>query len=179
LREFSLLGCLGDVLRMQEGQVRARSNRLVIDAGQDFKLRSDSQRLSQVLIHILTNANKFTSGGRIAVSCAEASCGDLAMVIEDDGIGMDEEELSLAVREFGRVSPSAFISRDQTGTGLGLPISIGLMKMLGGRLDIESRKGQGTRVRLVLPRSAIIEKSPAKVRFSIPIAGRPKLVGVA
>ena len=75
------------------------------------------------------------------------------MTVTDHGTGMDAEELALAVTEFGRLSTSAFISSEHPGTGLGLPISIGFMTLLGGRLEIESTKGAGTSVRIVLPRA--------------------------
>jgi signal transduction histidine kinase len=179
LRDFSLLGCFGEVVRLLEGQVRARKNSLVVEAAEDFKLRSDSRKLGQVFINILSNANSFMNGGRIAVSCSQAPSGELALIIEDNGIGMGEEELAIAMQDFGRVSASAFLSRDQPGAGLGLPISIGLMKLLGGRLDIESRKGQGTMVRLTLPQSAILGKTPVKARFCVPSVARPKLINAA
>jgi hypothetical protein len=53
------------------------------------------------------------------------------------------------------------------------------MKLLGGRLGIESRKGQGTMVRLTLPQSAILGKTPVKARFCVPSVARPKLINAA
>ncbi|MEJ2117005.1 MAG: HAMP domain-containing sensor histidine kinase, partial [Alphaproteobacteria bacterium] len=124
-------------------------------------LETDCQKFSQVLINILSNANKFTDGGIINISGVQESSGNFMLAIEDSGCGMDEEELALAIKDFGRVSKSEFISDGNSGAGLGLPISIGFMRLMGGRLDIESRKGKGTRVCITLPENAVA--GPAQI----------------
>ncbi|MBV9203361.1 MAG: histidine kinase, partial [Alphaproteobacteria bacterium] len=68
---------------------------------------------------------------------------------EDHGIGMNEEELERALQPFGQAKPST--TRNYGGTGLGLPITKGLIEAHGGRLAIESRAGQGTIARIAVP----------------------------
>ena len=68
----------------------------------------------------------------------------------DHGIGMDAGEIETAVTRFGQVA-SAW-SRRHPGTGLGLPLAIGLVELHGGKLAIESEKGVGTTVTFTLPR---------------------------
>ena len=72
----------------------------------------------------------------------------------DHGIGMDEDEIATAVTRFGQVA-SAW-SRKHPGTGLGLPLAIGLVELHGGTLAIESRKGVGTTVTVRLPRDRLV-----------------------
>ena len=75
---------------------------------------------------------------------------DLAVVeFEDHGIGMNEEEQERALQPFGQAKPST--TRNYGGTGLGLPITKGLIEAHGGKLAINSRAGHGTIVRVVLP----------------------------
>ena len=92
---------------------------------------------------------KFTpEHGRVRI---EAQAGEDAMLlaVEDTGIGMSPEEVETAIRPFGQVG-SAFNKRHE-GTGLGLPIAHALTRLHGGELQIDSIKGRGTRVTLILP----------------------------
>jgi signal transduction histidine kinase len=68
---------------------------------------------------------------------------------EDYGIGMNEEEQERALQPFGQAKPAT--TRNYGGTGLGLPITKGLVEAHGGKLAIKSRAGSGTIVRVVLP----------------------------
>lgn len=157
LSRFSLLECLANVNSLLKSQLEERGNWLDLAGIPDLTVESDQQKLTQVFLNILTNANKSMEGGAIRVSAARPSPDGFTVTVTDHGSGMDGTELALAVTEFGRLSTSAFISREHPGTGLGLPISIGFMSLLGGRLEIESAKGEGTSVRIVLPRSAVVD----------------------
>jgi signal transduction histidine kinase len=75
---------------------------------------------------------------------------DLAVIeFEDFGIGMNEEEQERALQPFGQAKPST--TSNYGGTGLGLPITKGLVEAHGGKLMIKSRSGCGTLVRVLLP----------------------------
>ena len=84
------------------------------------------------------------------------------LAVTDRGIGMDEAEIATAVSRFGQVA-SAW-SRKHPGTGLGLPLAIGLVELHGGTLAIESRKGVGTTVDRPPPRGALRAASGARPR---------------
>jgi len=73
-----------------------------------------------------------------------------AFEIEDHGIGMSDDEQQRALQPFGQAQPAT--TRTYGGTGLGLPITKGLVEAHGGTLTISSRAGHGTTVRVVLPR---------------------------
>jgi len=157
---FTLNNCLHEVAQMLGAQIDARGNVLDIAETQDVTLYTDAQKLRQVLINIVSNANKFTDGGRIsvAVSMAGGKPGQdsgLEISVSDNGIGMSEQEQRTALTSFGRIFERTS-EKPQNGTGLGLPISAGFMRLMGGRLDIESRKGAGTTVRLRLPGNSIV-----------------------
>ena len=111
---------------------------------------ADSIRLKQIILNLLSNSVKFTDmGGKIDISCA---IGDKVIItIEDNGIGMDEEGLQAAIMKFGQVNTG--LSRTYEGTGLGLPLSIELAKLMDGSLDIVSELGIGTTVTVTLPKA--------------------------
>lgn len=158
LSRFSLRKCLLDVKSLLKTQLDERGNWLELAGIPDLTISTDPQKLSQVFLNILTNANKSMEGGAIRMSAAQTSADGVVVTVTDHGSGMDADELALAVTEFGRLSTSAFISSEHPGTGLGLSISIGFMTLLGGRLEIESTKGAGTSVRIVLPRCIVADE---------------------
>jgi signal transduction histidine kinase len=113
-------------------------------------LRCDRRSLTQVVNNLVSNAIKFSNPNQtVTVRAAVNAEGELAIVIEDHGIGMNAEDIEMALEPFAQVRSSE--ARNQDGTGLGLHVSKLLMRMHGGRLDIESSLGVGTVVSAVFP----------------------------
>ena len=114
------------------------------------KISVDARRIRQILINLLSNANKFTpEGGKIMIVARANKGGGVTVVVVDSGIGMTQEQISIALTAFGQVQ--SHLSRTQEGTGLGLPIARGLARQHGGDLYIESEPGEGTSAVLTLP----------------------------
>jgi len=137
------------------GMLRERSEKkqltmsVLIDNDLPQKIRSDRGKLFQVLFNIVNNAVKYTTDkGRISFRVWP---GDDAVqiLIEDNGTGMTEEEITHALQPFGQLK-SAFTAGD-AGTGLGLPVAVSFIELLGGDIRIESIKGIGTTVRIRVP----------------------------
>lgn len=116
-------------------------------------VRTDERIAKQILVNLLTNAVKFTpAGGRVAVEVGGADPGGYFMRVEDAGIGMTAEELTVALEPFGRVGD--VLTRQQDGTGLGLFLVQALVRRLGGTMRIESMKDIGTTVTVMIPESS-------------------------
>jgi len=110
----------------------------------------DDLRVKQVLINLLSNASKFTGeGGKIFVVVTADNERMLTCAVSDTGIGMTPEEVTLALKPFAQVQSS--YSRDQEGTGLGLPIAKTLVLQHGGQFHISSQPKVGTTVAFTLP----------------------------
>lgn len=121
-------------------------------------LRADARALKQVLINLLSNAVKFTpSGGRIELSARVSNEGDLLLTVKDSGIGIAQEHLGKAMSLFGQVDSS--LGREYEGSGLGLPLSKGLVELHGGNMRLDSKVGRGTEVIVTLPSSRLIDTS--------------------
>lgn len=148
---FPLRDCVDEVRVLTRLQTETAHNRLMLRDIPDIYVQTDRQKLSHVLVSMIANANNATHEGVVEIGAELAGDGSVTIVIADNGIGMDEDELALAITEFGRAAAPAFVSGGRSGTGLGLPISIRLMQLLGGELRVESEKGVGTTVRLMLP----------------------------
>ena len=110
---------------------------------------SDVKLFRQVVLNILSNAIKFTpQGGKISIKNTICTAGAM-LEISDTGIGMTREELDIARKQFGQVQSAS--GRNQTGTGLGLPLVYRFMELLGGRIEIKSERNVGTTVQLYFP----------------------------
>jgi len=118
-------------------------------------LRGDERRLRQILLNLLSNAVKFShEGEKITVSVDINATGAMAIAVADRGIGMDEDEITMALSRFGQVDNIQ--NRKLEGTGLGLPLTKALAELHGGWLEIESQKGDGTTFRTILPKNRIV-----------------------
>lgn len=114
--------------------------------GSNVTVKGDADKLEQVLANLLTNAIKFTSRGNINFH-SEYSDGKLRIEIRDTGIGMDEETLKRIFAPFERAAQNV----NSEGFGLGLFLTKGLIKVLEGKMDVESEPGKGSVFRLELP----------------------------
>jgi PAS domain S-box-containing protein len=110
-------------------------------------LVGDPLRLSQVLLNLGNNAVKFTERGEVTVTLRVAKRGpgfvDLGFEVRDTGIGIDKAERERLFQPFEQADAS--VSRRHGGTGLGLAISQHLVRLMGGRLDMQSEPGHGSR----------------------------------
>jgi PAS domain S-box-containing protein len=113
---------------------------------------ADEEKLSQILINLLTNATKFTpEGGSVTVSCTRADQ-TLSIQIADTGIGIEEAKLESIFEPFVQVSRQ-FNTQVHSGVGLGLAISRELARAMGGDLTATSVLGKGSVFTLMLPAS--------------------------
>ncbi|MDP9260343.1 MAG: ATP-binding protein [Actinomycetota bacterium] len=112
-------------------------------------VRGDSNRLTQVLDNLVSNAVKFTNdGGTVSVSIS-AENGDVRLVVADTGIGVPLEEQGQVFSRFFRASTATRLAIP--GTGLGLAISRALVEQHGGTITFKSQEGEGTQVVVILP----------------------------
>jgi len=125
-------------------------------------LRGDSRRIKQILLNLLSNAVKFTpSGGTVCVSVERTPDGGLMLRVTDSGIGMKPEDIPLALIPFRQIDSG--LARRHEGTGLGLPLTRALVELHDGQLNLSSRLGEGTEVRVWFPvhRLRETEQAPA------------------
>ena len=128
-------------------------------------LLADPLRLKQIIINLLSNAVKFTpEWGRIRLDAAVQMEGFVTISVSDTGPGMDTTEIETAMSPFGQVD--AGFNKRHEGTGLGLPIAHALARLHGGDLRIQSARGAGTRVSVIIPLATNFK--PGTMRGEIP-----------
>ena len=112
-------------------------------------IRSDRNKVKQILLNLLSNAVKFTpAGGSITID-ATGRDGRVELRVTDTGIGIAKENLDKIFDEFRQVDGSS--TREYGGTGLGLAITRRLVKLLGGEIRVESEIGKGSTFIINIP----------------------------
>jgi PAS domain S-box-containing protein len=118
-------------------------------------LVADRTRLTEILLNLLSNAIKFTEpGGSISIALRRRTEGGVLFEVRDTGIGMSESEIEIALEPFGQIDPG--LCRGQPGAGLGLPLARRFAELHGGSLLVDSEKGVGTTVTLLLPAIRVV-----------------------
>ncbi len=145
LEEHSLSALLRDTLSWLEPQASAKGISLRLEAADVPPVRTDSTRVRQIVLNLLSNAVRFTERGGVTIALGTAQSGSVAIRVSDTGIGMGPEELERIFDEFFQAGAR------NGGTGLGLAISRRLARLLGGDLRAESTRGEGSAFILTLP----------------------------
>ena len=131
----------------------AEQNNLAFRIERDTELAAafvtDEQRLQQILRNLLSNAFKFTDEGSVTLRIMPEAPGIIAFEVEDTGVGIPEDKLSLIFEAFQQADGTT--SRKYGGTGLGLNISREIARLLGGELRVKSTSGVGSTFTLSLP----------------------------
>ncbi|MEH6754787.1 MAG: PAS domain-containing protein [Alphaproteobacteria bacterium] len=113
-------------------------------------MMADERMVRQMLLNLLSNASKFThEGGRIEVESRRREDGGVELIVSDNGVGMDEKDFATVLTPFGQVENA--LSRNYTGTGLGLSLVKSMIELHGGIVEIESALGEGASVKLLFP----------------------------
>ena len=126
---------------------------------------ADPQHLRQIVLNLLSNAVKFTlAGGEVSIGAARRAANDtgeegIEIWVTDTGIGIAPADIAKALAPFGQVRTNA--NTAQQGTGLGLPITKSLTELKGGRFEIRSEPGKGTRVSILFPTGKLLPEKIA------------------
>ena len=139
-----------------ETPVQGRSVRVGGD-GSDAQVRIDRARFRQVLVHLLSNAVKFTGpDGEIDIAFERVPDG-IDLVVRDNGIGIPADKLSFVLEPFGQAEST--YARAHGGIGLGLPIVKSLVELHGGVFTLSSKQGQGTTARVHIPSQRVLPET--------------------
>lgn len=121
-------------------------------------IRADERRMKQVFVNLISNAVKFNQeDGLVSISADTEEDGSKTIIIQDTGIGMTENEITLALEPFRQVRNAqkndVYVNE---GTGLGLPLTLKLVEAQGGTMTVTSVPKAGTSVLLHFPKSKVV-----------------------
>ncbi|MFY7830051.1 MAG: two-component regulator propeller domain-containing protein [Flectobacillus sp.] len=147
-RSFDLRACVEEMLDVFASKASEARLDLMYEIAYNVpqQVIGDDQRLRQVLLNLVGNAIKFTPSGEILVRVhlqgQDADEVELLFEVIDTGIGIPEDKLSRLFKAFSQVDSST--TRKYGGTGLGLVISEKLITLMGGKIGVESKEGEGS-----------------------------------
>lgn len=158
----SLTRSVGLVAPLAEKKGLTLMTRIAGDLGE---VVSDKRRLEQILINLLSNAVKFTETGQITLTAERvddylqeedgAPQQIMRLQVEDTGVGISPEDMPTLFQPFRQIEDR--VDKPHEGTGLGLAISQRLLALMGGRISVESKVGQGSIFTVILPRYGVAE----------------------
>jgi signal transduction histidine kinase len=162
LREdiFDLRNTIRSVRQLTGASIRAGGIAEVFDLDADLPLlRGDERKTKQVLLNLITNAVKFTPvGGCIGIEGHFNPATGLSLTVTDTGIGIARDDIRRVLEPYEQVDSS--LARQHQGTGLGLPLVRSIMELHGGRIELNSEVGVGTRVKVTFPPERAVFESP-------------------
>ncbi len=115
-----------------------------------LEIRSDAQRVRQVLLNLLANALKFTEHGEVVLTM-QTTADEVRMAVRDTGIGIPAHAVAELFRDFHQLDVGD--GKKYAGTGIGLALSRRLARALGGEIEVRSGEGEGSTFTFILPRS--------------------------
>ena len=160
-----LRALIDDIAQYADTLAQRQHNRFELDVlgALPTAVYLDSKRFQQLLLNLLSNSAKFTRDGKMGLRVQARPREDswrLEFDVWDSGVGIEKEEQARIMRAFEQGAPSS------NGHGLGLAIARRIVQHMGGRLQLESRRNLGTRVRF----SVIVKEAPKEL---VPVVARP------
>ena len=154
LETFEVDEVIEEVQSIISPLVEKNNNRLEVEKlyQEKWEITSDRTKLTQILFNLLSNAAKFTVEGTIQLKILEGKEGSVDSVVfqvQDNGIGMTEEQLEKIFNPFDQADTAT--SKDYGGTGLGLAITKSFVEMMSGTIEIESKEKWGSQFLVALP----------------------------
>lgn len=157
LKKFSITELIREVVEMIEPQAVQKNINLSYSAdGDGIDITSDYEKCRHILQNIVANAVKFTETGGVEVTL-EVKNNRAYIAVSDTGIGIAKEHLNHIFDEFRQADGSN--SRKYGGTGLGLAIARKYAELLGGKIEVESIRGKGSRFTLSLPAQPVLPEN--------------------
>jgi signal transduction histidine kinase len=145
---------LQNIIETIHPMLKQNNNAIVVKIDSDLStINVDKLRLRQVLLNLVSNANKFTNNGTIELQAMMCNAGNKQYVeisVRDTGIGISEKDMIAIFNPFTQVDNT--YTRQYAGSGLGLAISQNLCRMMGGDLSVESVLGKGSVFTVSLPK---------------------------
>lgn len=145
--EYDVSSMIHDTINMihQKASAKSLSLTLEVDENLPSRLKGDDVRIRQILLNILNNAVKYTEKGGVTLSVSgkqqeNSLCMNFA--VKDTGIGIKDEDLPKLFEEFRRIEESRH--HNVEGTGLGMSITVQLLKLMGSHLELTSQYGEGS-----------------------------------
>lgn len=179
---FTLGAFCDEVLANALPMIEANGNRFTLRCPDPaIEVHTDARKLRQVVINLLSNAGKFSTGGEVTLEChyeRRQHDDQLRITVRDTGIGISRAAQARLFTPYER--GDAVVAARIGGTGLGLALSRELCILLGGSIAVDSREGQGSAFTITVPASIQTEAEPGNGLATVDrLTARGDLLGAA
>ena len=152
LEDFNLKDLVSLIEATTKPLLEKNSNKFVVKIDKSIEtMKNDETKLKQVLLNMISNSSKFTKEGTVSLEISAESKNRVKFELSDTGIGMTEDQLENVFEEFTQAETST--SKDYGGTGLGLPICKKITELMGGKIEVKSKIGEGTTFSIIVPKT--------------------------
>lgn len=148
LEDVDINNVIAEIVKIMTPMAQAKSLSLQFNQGQLPIIKTDSDRVRQVITNLVSNAIKYTLKGQVTVSTTVRD-NNVEIIVKDTGVGIPAAQLPNLFSKFFRVKDDQ--TKEVRGTGLGLWITKRIVELLGGKIYVESIYGTGTSIVCVLP----------------------------
>jgi signal transduction histidine kinase len=180
LETFDVTDVVMAVAAMVRPLVEKNGNTLDLAIQEDIgAMYADLTRVRQILLNLLSNASKFTSGGRVSLAATRGFLDgreEIVFTVRDTGIGMTPAQIKRLFQPFTQADPST--TRKYGGTGLGLSITQRFCQLMNGSIEVESEEGAGSTFTARIPAHVTepkLQRQTGIYRVSRPSVGIPKI----
>ncbi len=159
---YNLSSVLNDVVNMIQIKAEQKKLQFKVEVDEDIpdKLNGDEVRIKQVLVNLLSNAVKYTKEGEVTLKIEKNDIAEnvigLVIKVLDTGIGIHKDDMDKLFQNFERLDHKE--NHSVEGTGLGLPITSKMVKLMNGDMDVESVYGEGSVFSVYLPQQIVEEE---------------------
>lgn len=150
ISEFCLRQCLDQAIAFNKPKIRKKCLTVDIECPK-LLISADERMLKQILTNLISNSTKFTPDGGVIQIAAKERDLDVVLTVADNGIGMTDDQVAQAVKPFVQITDGVHTNYKE-GTGLGLSLVQRFLERMGGSMQILSEPGEGTVVRIVVPK---------------------------
>jgi two-component system, NtrC family, sensor kinase len=162
VQKLSVKSVLDDVLGFLGKEAEYKSIAISVDIPDDIpEFESDRGKLQQIFLNLINNAfAAMADGGKLEIRVSRRGDDEISINVADDGCGISESDMK-------RVFEPFFTTKSRTGgTGLGLSITYGLVQEIGGKIQVKSTVGKGTRFTIMLPLTYTKKKGEGYARIA-------------
>ena len=149
IETYDISAQIKSIHRMMETKVKPGVKFIIEGVDQPILIKADQNRLSQVILNLVSNAVKFTEAGSIELSLLKAPDNTIKIIVTDSGVGISDEEAKTLFQDFVQVRKHA--NRQVEGTGLGLAITQRIVDRMAGSISLDSIEGKGSTFTVKLP----------------------------
>lgn len=147
--QFNIFEIINNMVRNFESEFDKNNIKTYIN-GQNLTINADGDKITQVIINLLSNALKYTeANGKVTISLSDLGK-EIELRVKDTGIGISQEDLPYIFERFYRADKSR--NRQTGGAGIGLTITKAIIQAHNGTIEVESKLGEGTEFIIILPK---------------------------